>query len=223
MRLVHGGANKLASQRDIDLLLSAHPGMALRPSQDGDIHLRGRFRFSASTTGSPVVEDAFQLHIKISRRDKDRLPLVYETGGRIPMDGNHHVNPDGSLCLGAPLRLHKILGRNYSLIDFVERCVIPFLYAISLAEAGYPRFQFGELAHGANGLVDDYLRLFGCSSKEVLVRHLRSLTLKKRHANKQLCPCCCGRKLVKCRTHKLLLEMRSTIPKRLIRETLATL
>ncbi len=221
MHLARGVKSKLPLRNDIDLFLNAQPGMALKPSLDGCVHIKGRFRLSASSEGAPAVEDAFQLHIKIVRHYKEQLPLVYETAERVPTDGNHHVNPDGSLCLGAPIRLHKILGKNFSLTDFVELCVVPFLYSISLAEAGHQRFQFGELAHGVKGLIDDYFKLFGCSSREALKRYLHTLTLKKRLANKQRCPCNCGRKLVKCRTHKAMLEMRGTIPKRLLKETLA--
>ena len=96
----------------------------------------------------------------MSRRYKEQLPLVYETAGKTPQDGNHHVNPDSSLCLGSPLRLYKILGRNFSLIDFVERCLVPFLYSISLAEAGHSRFKFDELAHGVMGLSTNTLNCF---------------------------------------------------------------
>ncbi|OWJ93212.1 hypothetical protein B6S59_17425 [Pseudomonas sp. A46] len=166
------------------------------------------------------MDDSFQLHLKISRRYKEQLPLVYEVGERIPRDGNHHVNPDGTLCLGAPIRLHKILGKNFSLMEFVERCVVPFLYSISIAEAGHQRFQFGELAHGVGGLIDDYLKLFGCSSREALKRYLHTLMLKKRRANKQHCPCNCGRKLVKCRTHRVMVDMRGVIPRGVLKETL---
>lgn len=221
MHLARGVKIKLSLRNDIDIFLTAQPGMALKPSLDGGIHIKGRLRLSASSEGAPTVEDVFQLHIKISRHYKEQLPSVYETGGRVPSDGNHHVNPDGSLCLGSPIRLHKILGKRFLLTDFVELCVVPFLYSISLAEAGHQRFQFGELAHGVSGLIDDYLKLFGCSSKEALTRYLHTLTLKKRRANRQRCPCNCGKKLVKCRTHKVILEMRGAIPKRLFKETLA--
>lgn len=221
MHLARGVKNKLSSQDDIELFLAAQPGMALKPSQDGFTHIKGRFRLSASCEGSPTVDDSFQLHIKISRRYKDQLPEVYETGERVPRNANHHVNPGGSLCLGAPIRLHKILGKKFSLIEFVERCVVPFLYSISLSETGRQRFQFGELAHGVDGLIDDYLKLFGCSSREALKRYLHTLRLKKRRANKQRCPCSCGRKLVKCRTHRIMVEMRGTIPRSLLKETQA--
>lgn len=220
-RLNHGVKIKLSLRDDFDHFLNTQPGMALKPSQDGFTHIKGRFRLSASCEGSPAVDDAFQLHIKISRHQKWQLPVVYETGERIPRDGNHHVNPDGTLCLGAPIRLHKILGKKFSLTEFVERCVVPFLYAISLTEMGHQRFQFGELAHGIDGLIDDYLKLFGCSSREALKRYLHTLTLRKRRANKQCCPCNCGRKLVKCRTHKVMVEMRGITPRSLLKETLA--
>ena len=93
MHLARGVKIKLPLRNDIDLFLNAQPGMALKPSLDGCVQIKGRFRFSASSEGAPTVEDAFQLHIKISRHYKEQLPLVYEIDGRIPSDGKHHVNP----------------------------------------------------------------------------------------------------------------------------------
>ncbi|MDH4565244.1 hypothetical protein E8E95_00900 [Pseudomonas sp. BN414] len=206
---------------DLEAFLHSQPGMALKPSQDGCVHIKGRLRFSASYEGSPTVVDSFQLHIKISQQIKDQLPEVYEIGGRIPSDGNHHINPNGTICLGAPIRLHMILGKSFTLAKFIDRCVIPFLYAISLAEKGHERFKLGELAHGAMGLVEDYIKLFSCSSRTEVQRYLQTLIQKKRLANKKRCPCNCGRKLVKCRTHNTMVALRVAVPKRLLKDTLA--
>ncbi|MFC5697576.1 hypothetical protein ACFPU0_18675 [Pseudomonas sp. GCM10022186] len=206
---------------ELEAFLHSQPGMALKPSQDGCVHIKGRLRFSASYDGSPTVVDSFQLHIKISQQIKDQLPEVYEIGGRIPSDGNHHINPNGTLCLGAPIRLHMILGKSFKLTEFIERCVIPFLYAISLGEMGHERFKLGELAHGSRGLVEDYIKLFGCLSRAEVKRFLQTLTQKKRLVNKKPCPCGCGRKLVKCRTHKLMAALRVAAPRRLLKDTLA--
>lgn len=221
MRLARGVASKVSLLDDLEPLLRNQPGMALKPSQDGCVHIKGRLRFSASFEGFPTVVDSFQLHIKIRQQIKDQLPEVYEIGGRIPNDGNHHINPNGTLCLGAPIRLHLILGKSFKLIEFIDRCVIPFLYAISLAEKGHERFKLGELAHGSTGLVEDYIKLFGCSSRTEVKLYLQTLTQKKRLANKKRCPCNCGRKLVNCRTHKIMAVLRAAVPKRLFKDTLA--
>ena len=224
MRLARGVESKMSLLDDLETFLRNQPGMALTPSQDGCVHIKGRLRFSASFEGFPTVVDSFQLHIKISQQQiKDQLPEVYEVGGRIPSDGNHHINPNGTLCLGAPIRLHMILGKSFKLTEFIERCVIPFLYAISLAEKGHERFKLGELSHGSKGLVEDYINLFGCLSRAEVKHYLHTLTKKKRLVNKKPCPCNCGKKLVKCKTHKVMVLLRVAVHKRLFKDTLAEL
>ncbi|MFK8400043.1 hypothetical protein M2D07_016190 [Pseudomonas sp. BGr12] len=208
---------------NLDAFLHGQPGMGLKPSQDGRVHIKGRLKFSASYDGSPTVEDCYQIHIVVFPEHQEKLPEVYEIGDRVPRDGDHHVNPDGSLCLGSPIRLHTILRKGFSLTEFVDRCLIPFLYATSLAELGHERFRLGELPHGTAGLIEDYAKLFGCTTRADVVRHLETLTLKKRRANKKRCPCLCGQKLVKCRTHKVMVMLRATVPKKLFKESLAAL
>lgn len=208
---------------DLDAFLHSQPGMSLSPSQDGNVHIKGRFRFSASFDGSPAVEDSYQIHLVAFPEHQEKLPEVYEIGGRIPRDGDHHINPAGNLCLGSPIRLHMILRKGFRLTEFVERCLIPFLYATSLAEQGHERFKLGELPHGAAGLLEDYAKLFGCVARADVLRYLETLTLKKRRANQKPCPCLCGRKLVKCRTHKVMVMLRATVPQKLFKESLAAL
>lgn len=208
---------------DLDSFLYSQPGMSLSPSRDDNVHIKGLFRFSASFDSSPAVEDSYQIHLVTFPERQERLPEVYEVGGRIPRDSDHHVNPAGNLCLGSPIRLHTTLRRDFRLTEFVERCLIPFLYATSLAEQGHERFKLGELPHGAAGLLEDYAKLFGCANRTDVLRHLETLTLKKRRANKKPCPCLCGRKLVKCRTHKVMVMLRAHVPKKLFKESLATI
>lgn len=185
------------------------------------MHIKGRLRFSASFEGSPAIEGSYQIHLVAFPEHQEKLPEVYEIGGRIPRDSDHHVNPDGNLCLGSPIRLHTILRKGFRLTEFVERCLIPFLYATSLNAQGYERFKLGELSHGAAGLLEDYAQLFGCATRTDVLRHLETLTLKKRRANKKPCPCLCGRMLVRCRTHKVMVMLRATVPKKLFKESLA--
>lgn len=208
---------------DLDAFLHSQPGMSLSPSQDGNVHIKGRLKFSASFDGSPAVQDSYQIHVVVFPDHLERLPEVYEIGGRIPRESDHHVNPAGNLCLGSPIRLHTTLGKGFRLTEFVERCLIPFLYATSLTEQGYERFTLGELPHGAAGLLEDYAKLFGCATQDDVLRHLETLTLKKRRANKKPCPCLCGRKLVKCRTHQVMVMLRATVPKKLFKESLAAI
>ena len=132
-----------------------------------------------------------------------------ETGGRIPRTGEYHVNPtDNTLCLGSPLSLRLKLSKKPTLVGFSENCLVPYLFAVSYKLKNGGPLPFGELAHGEDGLIADYLQLFGLKTKKQLNCTFRLLGMKKRLANKFLCPCGCGIRLGRCQYNFRLREFR---------------
>ena len=95
--------------------VTQYRGMAVRPTGDGMLNLSGNFRFSATSENYPTITDAFLLRIRVPHGFPRELPAVFETGSRIPIGGEYHVNPDGSLCLGSRLRLLWKLGQEPTL------------------------------------------------------------------------------------------------------------
>mgnify|MGYP001226544551 CR=1 FL=1 len=51
---------------------------------------------------------------------------AWETGGRIPR--NFHKLEYQALCLVLRIRLRILVGQRPRLIDFVNKCVVPYLY-----------------------------------------------------------------------------------------------
>ena len=127
------------------------------------------------------------------------MPAVTETGARIPRDGHHHVNPDGTLCLGSPLRLLLKLSKTPTLPGFVEGCVVPYFYAMSHKLLFGGPFVFNELDHGAPGALNDYMDLFGLKQPQQARAAWLLLAMKERQANKHPCPCGCGKRVGRCR------------------------
>lgn len=184
---------------------------------------KGRFRFSATFVKKGTVDDSYCLIIKCPERFPKEIPVVFETGGRIPHDGKHHVNPDGSLCLGSPLRLKWILAKKPTLVGFAEKCLVPYLYSMSRLLMYGEMFVFDELAHGDKGELNDYCSLFGLKATEQVLPTLYLLSVKKRHANKKRCPCGCGLRLGRCRLHYRLNEFRKLEPRTYYRSVVARL
>lgn len=104
--------------------------------------------------------------------------------------------------MGSPTRLRLILAETPSLLSFVERCVIPYLYGYSIVESGGV-LPFGELSHGTRGLRDDLAAMLGVDDDLVLLGFVRLLAKKKREANKLPCPCGSGMRLGRCHNRKL--------------------
>jgi hypothetical protein len=138
------------------------------------------------------------------------VPKVTEIGGRIPRKPTYHVNGhDGSLCLGSPLRLLLLVSQKPTLTGFAERCLVPYLFAVSRKlKTGGP-LAFGELEHGVPGALGDYQRLFGVGTPAQTLETIRLLGKKKRLANKLPCPCGCRRRLGKCNFRNRLISFRA--------------
>ena len=85
---------------------------------------------------------------------------------------------------------------------------MPYLFAMShKLQSGGP-FAFDELQHGTKGILIDYADLFGLKTPEQARYALALLGMKKRRANKQPCPCDCGKRLGQCKFNARLRQFR---------------
>jgi hypothetical protein len=180
--------------------LREYKNMAIRPCGTGDATvISGEFDFRATHPKFGTVDDAFEIKIEVLPAFPKTVPRVWELAKKIPIDGRHHVNAiDGTLCLGSPIRLLLLLHAKPTLVGFAENCLIPYFFAISRKLNG-SSLAFNELAHGNQGLLDDYREIFGVHDPAQAGRTVKLLGMKKRLANKYRCPCGCGKRLGKCR------------------------
>lgn len=188
----------LVFEQELELFLTQHPTMSLVPSRYNSIIIEGDFAFSASDPLYNFVEDSFRIRIEIPRAFPSEVPKVTEIGDKIPHNIDFHVFPNGTLCLGSPIRLRKCLNENPTLQGFIEKSLIPFLYAMSKHLRTGERFVFGELTHGVEGLLDDYRDVFHVETNKQVIQILELLSVKKRESNKKKCPCGCGKRVAKC-------------------------
>lgn len=177
--------------------LDENPFMSITPSDLGFM-IKGKFRFSAETQNIGEITNSFYLEILIPNNFPKSLPKIKETQNKIPRSGDYHVNPDGTFCLGSPIRLMQKIKKDSTMSGFVKNCLIPYLYAVSYKLKNGGNFIFGELKHGKSGLFDDGLDLFGLDSPNKVEKAISLLGLKKRYANKKICPCGCGKRLGIC-------------------------
>lgn len=186
-----------------------HPGMDVCPTLESGLRIEGTFSFSAEWKGYGRLTDAFRIRITVPALFPRAVPIVHELDGRIPRTKQYHVNQtDHSLCLGSPLRLLRVLTAFPTFDGFSERCLIPYLYAVSRKLQWGGDFIFGELAHGQPGEVADYMEMFGLKNEFQIMYAIRCLGMKKRIANKLACPCNCGRCLGACRFNQRLRKFR---------------
>jgi len=200
------------SVKGLSQFLRDYPGMSTTPCSDTSLRLKGKFCFKAIVAGYEEIEDSYSLEIVIPEKFPQALPKVKETDSKIPRDGSFHVNPDGSLCLGSPLRLLAKVHSDPKLTTFSEKCLIPYLYAVSYKLKFGGDFVFGELPHAEEGILDDYRVLLELRDKHQVKRAINLLGMKKGIANKQPCPCGCGKRLELCSFRHTLNQFRKMAP-----------
>lgn len=182
--------------------------MILFPVTGSELFIEGEFQFSASAKNRPDITDSYVLRITVPDRFPADLPTTLELANKIPRNGHFHVNPDGSLCLGSPLRLLLRLSNHPTLPGFASNCLVPYLYAISHKLRYGGQLPFSELGHGTPGQLEDYMEMFSLPGPEQARRAIQLLGLKKRRANKLPCPCGCGRRVGKCSFNKKIRKYR---------------
>lgn len=197
----------------ITQFLKDYPQMAIQPSPKAGLILSGQFFFTAHPNGGVSITDSYQLMIDVPTAFPKGIPKVFETGGKIPRLPDFHVNSDNSLCLGSPIRLLQKLSDNSDLAGFAGTCIVPYLYAVSNKLQIGEKFAFDELAHGIQGIIEDYRSLFNLQEVGQVMETLIVLAKRPREANKKRCPCGCGRRLGKCAFRSKINKIREIAPR----------
>jgi len=191
-------------------LLAKYTALEVKLDPAGGLILTGELSFDAGAPGYNKIQGAFNITIRVPETFPRAIPTVKELDGKIPKD--FHTNSDGTLCLGSRFRLRVLVSRNSRILNFVEKCVVPFLYGY-LHQVQYGVLPFGELEHGPLGILDDFGVILGTKEPEAAFRTVELLGMKKRIANKRPCPCGSGERLGKCH-HRSLNQLRAKLGRR---------
>lgn len=175
--------------------LARHPRLGLVPSRTPGLLLEGEVRCLRVGPDDVLIDEWYGVTIDVPPAFPRALPRVVETQGKVPR--SFHRHPDGSLCLGSPIALKFAIADEPTLGGFVERALVPYLYSHAFFTR-FDRVPFGELAHGVAGLEDDVRRIFRLPHGTDAEEFLRLASLKRRHANKRLCPCRAGARVGRC-------------------------
>ena len=143
---------------EIVALLARYDGLRLLPSIGTTTRIAGTLTFRAEGRTTPSIEDSYDVRLEVPQDFPERMALAWETGGRIPE--THHKLDNAALCLGSRIRLRLQTAGSPSILRFVERCVIQYLYGYShFSKTG--AMPFGELHHGELGSLQELASLLG--------------------------------------------------------------
>lgn len=188
-------------ERQIDEFVAVHKWLANITERDAEVIISGALPFEASAEGLETITESFDIELTIPHAFPETLPRVRETGGRIGADYEHR-NPSGTLCLAVPIEQRRIFLEQPTLLGFVNRLVIPFLYGYAFFEK-HGRHPFGEAAHGSEGILRHYVDTLGLRD-ELAALSVICFLLEHGYRGHHDCPCGSGKPVRTCHGAVLL-------------------
>ena len=141
----------------------------LRFVVDNDIvYVRGGF----DVMFEGQVLDRYSVELQLARNHPAGLPVVRETGGRIPRHIDRHIlAADGTACVLLPDERWRLWPVRSPLLKYLTGPLHSFFLAQTMVEEGRP-WPFGQSAHGAKGIFQFYLELLETSDLRVMTTYL---------------------------------------------------
>lgn len=185
-----------ALEGQIAELASAYPQLTVVGRGQAETTIAGPLAFEAAPDDLEAISASFDIELTVPHTFPKRLPRATETGGRIRGADYEHVFTDGTLCLGVPIHLRAVFAEQPTLLGFVDRLLVPYLYGFCFWQK-HGRHPFGEAAHGSEGILNHYLDLLGLDDPLAALRAIR-LLCEHGYDPRQICPCDSGRRVRAC-------------------------
>lgn len=188
-------------RQQIAELTSVHKSLTGIIESGAGIVVSGTLPFEASADGLEVIVDGFDVELTIPSIFPQTLPTAKETGGRIEADYPHR-NLSGTLCLAVPIEQRRLFLEQPTLLGFVNRLVIPYLYGFCFFKK-HGRHPFDEAAHGYEGILAHYLDTLAVRD-EVTALRIVCFLIEHGYRGHHECPCGSGQMVRACHGPKLL-------------------
>jgi hypothetical protein len=195
-------------------LADAYPNLHLFIREDGRSEVRGTFPVRDD---DGRIIDRYQVAIELLPDFPRSLPIVRETGGRVPWRAEFHVEPDGKACVLLPDDRWRCFPIGAPLRQFLDGPVRDFFLGQATVERGGD-WPFGEWSHGSQGIVEYYRELLSTDDRDLVDRFLHVLS-KSDLKDHWECPCGSGRRIRRCCADQIR-DLRRKIPPAVARQSL---
>jgi len=150
----------MLSLKDTEWITTQYPGLKIDIENKciaGDIYLNRSYN-------DTVLTNIFSIKVMLELLPNMLLPKVYETSDKLQNIATKlnlksiediHVNSDESLCLGIYGRDKECFTDKFTMVEFFENCLEPYLYWVSYYEK-FAKPPWKEYAHGSLGFMELY-------------------------------------------------------------------
>ncbi len=171
-------AGKSFSAEEVAEVLAKYPGLTVNAAGE----VEGILDIDAAYKGRRI-QDSYVVRIAASNPHSERLPALYEVGGRtenvgkkynVPDLRHLHRNPDGIACVCVKQEESRLFPPGSRLVFFVDRLVVDYLYGLSHYDQ-FKKWPWGEFSHGVLGLLEFYVDDIKPQSSESIAEVLASM------------------------------------------------
>lgn len=153
-------------------------------------------------SGSEKLIASFDIRIELPDNFPVDVPLVFETGGKIPKIPDRHFNKDGnSACLFVKPQRWEVWPLGSGIGKFISGPVRDFFFS----QAYYDlegKWPYGDWRHGDDGIIDYFIKRLSVSDKKMLLAVVR-LSLAGIPVRQTKCPCNNAKRFKKCHWSKI--------------------
>ncbi|MFZ2782882.1 MAG: hypothetical protein WAZ36_00675 [Sediminibacterium sp.] len=143
--------------------------------------------------------DSYNITIRPTKEYPMRFPLVFETGGRLPVNVDWHVfESDGHCCIKTIPEEILICKNKITLNQFIEDHVSPYFAGQSFREEN--GFYLHERSHGIQGTIE-FLKESLITDDLLKVYELLSFIIKQKEPGRTH-QCFCGKKMKYRKCHR---------------------
>jgi hypothetical protein len=179
------------------------------------LHIRGAF----PVLFEEAVLDRYQIEIDWVESDTE-VPVLSETGGRIPWIADRHMSLGGKACLFVPEEWLLKRRDERTISHYLDGPVHNYFLWQSLFERGESP-PWGERSHNVPGLIEAYGDMLDIRGEAAIRRSLVYLS-RERLKGHWMCPCGSQRRMRDCHLEKFR-KLKSKIPSRLAKLALKRL
>ena len=143
-----------------------------------------------------LVLDVYDVRIVSTQHYPLEFPLVYETGGRIPINVDWHMHSDGHCCICSILEEILTCQKGITLSSFIKGQVFPYFF--NQKHRDIYGFFLNERPHGMLGNIEPFIEVFKTDNLLLIIKCLTYIRSEDEPKRTQKCFCGSGILYRKC-------------------------
>lgn len=159
--------------------------------------------------GSGKPAPGYEIVIVLPEQYPRRVPSLYCKDASLPRDIDRHILQNGRACLCVRSESRRFLGKNYLLVNFIDRLVVPFLVGQFYYDCS-GEWPWTDRSHGTAGIDEAWIQLLGFGGEAEVRAFLEALSRKNGYGGHLPCPCGSGKRLRSCHS-KLFRELQEWV------------